>query len=88
MKELEGNIAIVTGGARGIGEGICKVFCNEGATVFLWDILDEGELTAKKIKEDGGDIFYQKVVSYDPMGYIAKVEAVQDQKLIDSPYEF
>jgi len=61
MKELEGNIAIVTGGARGIGEGICKVFCNEGATVFLWDILDEGELTAKKINEDGGDIFYQKV---------------------------
>ena len=61
MKELEGNIAIVTGGARGIGEGICKVFCNEGATVFLWDILDEGELTAKKINENGGDIFYQKV---------------------------
>ena len=52
MKELEGNIAIVTGGARGIGEGICKVFCNEGATVFLWDILDEGELTAKKINEE------------------------------------
>ena len=61
MKELEGNIAIVTGGARGIGEGICKVFSGEGATVFSWDILDEGELTAKKINEDGGDIFYQKV---------------------------
>ena len=61
MRELEGNIAIVTGGARGIGEGICKVFCNEGATVFLWDILDEGELTAKKINDDGGHIFFQKI---------------------------
>ena len=51
MKELEGNIAIVTGGARGIGEGICKVFCNEGATVFLWDILDAVSYTHLRAHE-------------------------------------
>jgi 3-oxoacyl-[acyl-carrier protein] reductase len=61
MKKLEGQLVIITGGARGIGEGICKVFCNEGATVALWDVLEEGHQTADKITKDGGKIFYQKV---------------------------
>ncbi len=61
MKKLEGQVAIVTGGARGIGEGICKVFCNEGAIVALWDVLDEGQKTADKITKNGGKIFYQNV---------------------------
>lgn len=61
MKKLEGQVAIITGGARGIGEGVCKVFCNEGATVALWDVLDAGEETAGKITAEGGKIFFQKV---------------------------
>ena len=61
MKKLEGQVVIITGGARGIGEGICKVFCNEGATVALWDVLEEGQKTADKIAKDGGRIFYQNV---------------------------
>ena len=43
MKKLDGQIVVITGGARGIGEGICKIFCNEGATVFIWDVLEEGQ---------------------------------------------
>ncbi len=61
MKKLEGQVAIVTGGARGIGEGVCKIFCEEGATVAIWDVLDIGEETAKKITATGGKIFFQKV---------------------------
>lgn len=61
MKKLEGQLVIVTGGARGIGEGICKVFCNEGATVALWDVLQDGQQTAEIIADSGGKIFYQKV---------------------------
>jgi 3-oxoacyl-[acyl-carrier protein] reductase len=61
MLRLDGQVAIITGGARGIGEGICKIFCKAGATVALWDVLDSGQETADKIAADGGRIFFQKV---------------------------
>jgi 3-oxoacyl-[acyl-carrier protein] reductase len=44
---LDGKVAIVTGGARGIGEGIGKLMLEEGAEVFLVDVNKEGvEATA------------------------------------------
>jgi len=61
MLNLEGQVAIITGGAQGIGEGICKVFCKAGAKVALWDVRDSGAETAEKIKAEGGNIFFQKV---------------------------
>lgn len=61
MGRLDGQVAIITGGARGIGEGICEIFCNEGATVALWDVLEIGDSTANRISSKGGLIFFQKV---------------------------
>ena len=60
MKKLQGQVAIITGGARGIGEGVCEVFCREGATVAMWDVLDGSEVV-ERISNLGGNIFYQNV---------------------------
>jgi len=50
MGELEGKVALVTGGARGQGAAEAKAFAGEGATVVITDVLDEqGEKTAGEL---------------------------------------
>ena len=47
MGELDGRVALVTGGARGQGAAEAELFAREGATVVITDVLDEaGEKTA------------------------------------------
>ena len=81
---LEGQIAIITGGARGIGKGICEVFCKAGATVALWDVLDEGIQTADQIEKDGGSIFFHKVdITNKPSVEEAVSKIISDHGKID-----
>ena len=56
MKRLRAKTAIVTGGAHGIGQAVCKLFGEEGAVVYLVD-LDEAaaEQTVVDIRSQGGD---------------------------------
>ena len=53
MGRLEYKIAIVTGAARGNGEGAARVMAREGATVVLTDVLDLVHETAKSISNNG-----------------------------------
>jgi NAD(P)-dependent dehydrogenase (short-subunit alcohol dehydrogenase family) len=52
---LENRVAIVTGGANGMGRAICQLFAKEGAKVTIADIdmVGAGE-TLREIEADGG----------------------------------
>lgn len=49
---LTGKVAVVTGGARGNGEGIAAVLAAQGATVCLWDVLETVAHTAERMAAD------------------------------------
>ena len=59
MGRVEGKVALITGGARGLGEATGQVMAQEGATVILTDVLDaEGEAVVKEITANGGKASY------------------------------
>ena len=53
MGEFEGQVAVVTGGARGIGAEIARRLARGGATVVCADVLDTTEIVAE-INGTGG----------------------------------
>lgn len=49
---LKGKVAIVTGGGRGVGREICRIFGQEGASVAVVDINEETARDTAKILEE------------------------------------
>ena len=64
---LKDKVAIITGGAHGMGEAEARLFAQEGARVVIADVLrDEGETVADAIRAAGGEaIFVQTDVTSD-----------------------
>ena len=59
---LKGQVAIVTGGGSGMGEGQARVFASEGAAVIVADVREENcKLVAEDLEASGLDASYYQL---------------------------
>lgn len=76
---LNDRVAIVTGGARGIGKKICETFLVEGASVYIFDVNpEEGTRTIGEFHSayKNGRIFFSKVDITDEKSVEQAIEKI------------
>ena len=59
MSDFKGQVAVVTGGAQGIGGAVADKLQEGGAKVAIWDM--DADLAGEKAKALGGDCFAEEV---------------------------
>ena len=64
-KRLEGKVALITGGASGIGAETARIFAAHGGKLVVADVQDElGKNVVLKIMEAGGQAIYKHCLLY------------------------
>jgi len=58
---LKDKVALITGGANGIGLATTERFAKEGAKIILWDVSDKGNEVAARLTSEGYEVIFQKV---------------------------
>ena len=80
--DLNGHVAIVTGGAQGIGQAIVERFAASGATVEIWDL--DGDL-AQETATEIGDTVHARGVDVTDAEEVARAAKDADQSCRGPP---
>ena len=78
---LKDRVAIITGGARGIGKKISQTFLKEGASVYIFDVnQEEGARTIDEFQSAyDNKVNFFKVDITDEKGVEKSVEKIIDE---------
>ncbi len=78
--QLQGKVAIITGGGSGFGEVTARLFAHEGAAVMLADINgNAAQSVANSIVSEGGQAGWAQTDVTSPESVEAMVQAAQQQ---------
>lgn len=80
MTDLKGQVALVTGSARGIGKAVAFELARAGADIVITDVLkDEAEKTGEEIRALGNKVMVQAADIADSADVDALMKAVQSE---------
>src|SRR5919198_421111 len=71
-------VALITGGATGIGQATAKAFAAQGAKVVIGDVSEDAAETVAQIKQAGGEALFVRTDVSDPASVEALVRATVD----------
>lgn len=79
MNRLDGKVALVSGGARGLGGASAKMMAAAGARVLITDVLEEiGERTVAEIESAGGKAAFMRHDVTDEAGWERAIKFAVD----------
>ena len=77
---LEGKVAIISGGSRGMGAAEARMFAREGAKVVIGDLLEEeGIKVVSEIGESGGEALFVTLDVTDESSWQSAVSAAVER---------
>ena len=77
---LEGKVAIISGGSRGMGAAEARMFAREGAKVVIGDLLEkEGLNVVSEIGESGGEALFVTLDVTDESSWQSAVSAAVER---------